>query len=100
MQRSDLSRGGQDFWHFGALACLHLWDPASDSQLGPLDTLMTQPPMVISGRECTVVGTRIGAYPAVRDAMSFIAKVQPARLPFIQTSTGHEVHFGSCWGFS
>eukprot|EP00438_Fugacium_kawagutii_P008353 Skav233367 [mRNA] locus=scaffold394:610637:618214:+ [translate_table: standard] len=25
-------------------------------------------------RECTVVGTRIGAYPAVRDAMSFIAK--------------------------
>mmetsp|Transcript_1695 Transcript_1695/g.2889 ORF Transcript_1695/g.2889 Transcript_1695/m.2889 type:complete len:310 (-) Transcript_1695:79-1008(-) len=26
------------------------------------------------GRECTVVGTRIGAYPAVRDAMSFLAK--------------------------
>lgn len=26
------------------------------------------------GRECTVVGTRIGAYPAVRDGMSFLAQ--------------------------
>ena len=59
-------------WSTGMLAslgrCLRL--------VGPLDGDSVTQPLIVSGRECTVVGTRIGAYPAVRDAMSFLAKVR------------------------
>lgn len=81
--------GTLEHWH----ACI--FGTLPQTGVDPLATLVTHE-LIVSGRECTVVGTRIGAYPAVRDAMSFIAKVQPARLPFIHWAMRYILdHFGS-----